>query len=182
MLTPDITRSDEDLRQILALQQRNLKKNLTDQQKQSGGFVTMEFSFDLMKNMHELAPSVIIRDGDKIIAYAIVLLTEGRNLYPDLECMFVSLDPLTWNGSPLTGYRYYVMGQICVDSAYRGNGLVAALYNEHRRIYKDQFDLLITEISTSNHRSMKAHERVGFRTIHTYRDHLDEWNVVVMEL
>ncbi|MGI8582907.1 MAG: hypothetical protein ACR2KX_11945 [Chitinophagaceae bacterium] len=36
-------------------------------------------------------------------------------------------------------------------------------------------------IKTKNYRSQKAHEKVGFITIHTYNDALDEWNVVAWD-
>ena len=55
------------------------------------------------------------------------------------------------------------------------------MYEHHKKIYQHQFDLLVTEISANNPRSQKAHEKVGFKTIHNYRDDIDEWNVVVWD-
>jgi L-amino acid N-acyltransferase YncA len=71
------------------------------------------------------------------------------------------------------------MGQICVDKEFRGKGLFEELYQGHKEIYGSGFDFIITEISTSNHRSLRAHEKVGFETIHQYTDEMDEWAVVV---
>jgi ribosomal protein S18 acetylase RimI-like enzyme len=71
------------------------------------------------------------------------------------------------------------MGQICVDKAYRGKGLVNMLYQKHREIYSSRFDFILTEISTANIRSIKAHEKLGFQSIHTYTDAMDEWRVVI---
>ncbi len=73
------------------------------------------------------------------------------------------------------------MGQICIAKVYRGQGLFEQLYNYHKEIYQPQFDLFVTEISTRNHRSLRAHEKVGFKTIHTHRDNLDEWRVVAWD-
>jgi hypothetical protein len=53
------------------------------------------------------------------------------------------------------------------------------LYQKHKDIYSSQFDFILTEISTSNHRSLKAHEKIGFKTIYSHIDEMDEWNVVV---
>ncbi|MEI9809865.1 MAG: hypothetical protein WDO16_19485 [Bacteroidota bacterium] len=91
------------------------------------------------------------------------------------------LDDLHWNNKPLNSYRFYVMGQICIAKVYRGQGLFEQLYNYHKEIYQPQFDLFVTEISTRNHRSLRAHEKVGFKTIHTHRDNLDEWRVVAWD-
>jgi ribosomal protein S18 acetylase RimI-like enzyme len=95
--------------------------------------------------------------------------------------MFHHLEELSYKDQPLFSYQFYCMGQICVDRPFRGMGLVNELYQKHKEVYRSKYDLLLTEISTSNIRSQKAHEKVGFSTIHTYTDALDEWNVVVWE-
>ncbi len=55
------------------------------------------------------------------------------------------------------------------------------LFKKHKELYSGKYELLVTEISTKNYRSLKAHEKVGFTTIHTYTDALDSWNVVVWD-
>jgi len=42
------------------------------------------------------------------------------------------------------------------------------------------FDYIITEISTRNHRSIRAHEKVGFETIKEYESDGKEWKIVLM--
>ena len=172
-----VTHSDE-LQQILKLQEENLLNNIDNAEMQSQGFVTLHHSIAILKKMHSLAPSVIIKDNDKVIAYALTMLRECRQLVPDLEPMFSLLDKLIWKNKPLNDYSFYVMGQICIAKPYRGQGLFDELYSHHKKIYQPQFDLFITEISTRNQRSIRAHERVGFETIHTHQDELDEWAVV----
>jgi hypothetical protein len=180
-LVPGITRTKEDLYNILALQQVNLKQNISTEEKSAQGFLTMHFSMELLSAITDLAPSIVIRDEDDIVAYAIVLLQDGRSLYPELEPMFSHLENCQWKDKEINQYSYYVMGQICVSKSYRGNNLVSLLYHEHRRQYESQFDFIVTEISTSNIRSLKAHAKVGFKLVDTYRDHLDEWNVVLWD-
>ena len=181
MLNAGLTNTESDLKQILALQERNLKQNLSTEEKSAEGFLTMQFSLEMLQQLHELAPSVVVRDEDEIIAYAIVLLKEGRNAYPDLENMFLHLETLSWNDKPLVDYKFYVMGQICIDKNYRGQQVFNMLYNKHRELYQNSFDCLVTEISTSNHRSLRAHKKIGFQTIHTYKDYMDEWDVVIWD-
>jgi RimJ/RimL family protein N-acetyltransferase len=88
---------------------------------------------------------------------------------------------LDWQGKQIQDYRFYVMGQICVAESHRGQGVFDGLYNAHKRLLSADFDLCVTEVATRNTRSSRAHERVGFRTIHTYQDHTDVWNVVVWD-
>jgi RimJ/RimL family protein N-acetyltransferase len=70
---------------------------------------------------------------------------------------------------------------VCIDIDYRGQGVFRLLFEKHKEVYNKRFQMLVTEISTSNAKSQRAHERVGFKTIHTYKDELDEWNVVVWD-
>ena len=178
MLHSTLTSSTAELRQILKLQQENLVQHIDETEIKSQGFVTLRHDLKILEQMHRLAPTVIIKDDDTVVAYALTMLQECRQLIPDLEAMFALLDQLSWNDKPLHEYSFYVMGQVCIDKQYRGQGLFDELYRHHKKIYQPRFDLFITEIATRNHRSIRAHERVGFKTIHTHRDELDEWAVV----
>lgn len=181
MLHTTLVNSTQDLEQILELQEQNLIRNIDKTEIQSQGFVTLHHSLAVLEQMHKLAPSVIIKDNDKVVAYALTMLKECRQLVPDLEPMFVMLDKLKWENKPLPGYRFYIVGQICIAKEYRGQGLVENLYAHHKKVYQSQFDLFVTEIATRNQRSIRAHERVGFKTIHIYHDDLDEWAVVAWD-
>jgi hypothetical protein len=181
MLSITTTSGTEDIQQILDLQERNLIRNLSDVEMRTEGFVTIHHSQDMLMKMHSLGPSIIIRDQSRVIAYALTMMREFSSLVPGLESMFERFESLQWQQKPINDYRYYVMGQICIDKAYRGQGLFDLLYQKHQSVYGNDFDFIVTEIATRNHRSLKAHERVGFKTINTYTDELDEWNVVLWD-
>ena len=181
MLSTGITITTSDLQQILDLQEENLIKNISDNEMKSEGFVTMHHSMDVLQKMHDLSPSIIIKDKNKIVAYALVMLRECRKLFPPLEPMFVVFDHLKWNNKPLNDQRFYAIGQICIARGYRGQGLFEMLYEGHKKRLSNEFDFTITEISTRNPRSLRAHERIGFKTIHNYKDELDDWAVVLWD-
>jgi len=60
--------------------------------------------------------------------------------------------------------------------------LFDALYAEHRIRFGGEFDWLVTEISTRNPRSAKAHARAGFVEIDHFQDAIDAWSVVGLRL
>lgn len=180
-MTATITQNTTDLEQILELQQCNLIRKLSTSERQDQGFVTVEHTKESLEQMHNLAPHIIIKDDGRVIAYALTMLKECRELIPELVTMFDAMDKLEYKGKPLNQYSFYVMGQVCVDKAYRGQGLFDKLYHHHKEVYSPRFELLVTEIATRNTRSLRAHERVGFKTINVNRDHLDEWAVVVWD-
>ena len=181
MLIATIVTTEKELEQIHLLNQKSLKQNLDEKERKQEGFVTWLYSMDLLKQMHELAPGIIVKDGDDVIAYALVTPKEAGIFHHDLKTMVDNLQTLHYNNKPLNDYNWYVMGQICIDKAYRGKGIFNMLYQKHKDLYSQKYDLLITEISVNNPRSLRAHEKVGFKIIHTYHDALDEWAVVVWD-
>lgn len=163
-----LVETERELEQILALQRRNLVAG-------PDGFVTVRHTLDVLKAMHAQLRSLVARDdaGD-VVGYALSMVREARVMLPILEPMFARLDALP----ALKGRRWYVMGQVCVDEAWRGLSVFDALYAGHRSHHATAHDALVTEIATRNGRSLRAHARVGFVEIDRYRDETDEWSVV----
>ncbi|WP_244221572.1 GNAT family N-acetyltransferase [Corallococcus exercitus] len=181
MPSPYVIRAVEsraELEQVLALQRRNLKQHLSEEERRTQGFVTVAHDLPTLERMHAVAPSIIALQGSELVAYALVMPRECREFVPVLEPMFALVEQLKDEGRPLRDQRFYVMGQICIDKAHRGKGLFEALYHQHREQLRGAFDCVVTEVSVHNRRSLRAHERLGFRTLHTYSDATDTWAVV----
>lgn len=174
--------SDADLKQILELQQINHRDHISAEEKMTNGFVTVKHDLDLLQKMSQSAKQIIAKDGDKVVGYALVMLTEFKTMIPVLTPMFDLLDTLSYKNKKLNAYQYYVMGQICIAEAYRGQGIFNALYKKHKEAYAHQFEFCLTEVSLSNQISLRAHERVGFETIHSFKDATDEWNILLWDL
>ena len=181
MLQSCMVNTEDELRQILHLQQLYLRGNNDPAEEKEQGFVTVHHTFEVLQQMHQLAPSVIVKEDDKVVAYALTMVNECRHLIPVLLPMFDLFDRIEYNGKSLKEYRFYVMGQIGVHKDYRGKGLVQLLYDKHKEAYATQYDFIITEIATRNGRSMRAHEKTGFKTIHQFSDETEEWNIVLWD-
>lgn len=177
----DIARTDEDLHQILRLQKLNLRNEIPEKTKQEQGFLTISHKIEELILMQQSTPQVVATKNGQVVAFALAMRRDLGKLIADFQPMFTILEELNWDVQKLSCYRYYLMGQICVDESCRGQGVFEGLYQKHKEIYSAEYDLCITEISTSNTRSQRAHERIGFQTIHTHKDHVDEWNVVAWE-
>lgn len=164
-------RVESELLQILELQRANLPPNLPPGEMASQGFVTVQHTLDVLQKMHALAPSMVAKDGDALAGYALVMPVECRAFVPLLEPMFQRLESFRLP-------RFYVMGQVCVGKEWRGRGVFDLLYEAHRRHLRAAYDCVVTEVSMRNTRSMRAHERVGFKLLERYRDRTDEWALV----
>ena len=173
--------TDDELIQVNALNRQNLKSNLSKQELEEQGFVTWLYSVHLLQQLQTIAPAIVVIDDGKVVGYALVTPVEAGNFHPDLQTMINNLGTINYKGKPLSSYTYYIMGQVCIDKDYRGKRVFNMLFQKHKELYRNKYELLVTEISTKNYRSQKAHEKVGFTTIYTYSDALDEWNVVVWD-
>jgi hypothetical protein len=180
-ITIQLAGTEAELNQILALQTANHKDSLSAENKKANGFVTVKHDLDLLKKMNAAAGQVIAKDGDFLAGYALVMLQEFSPLIPVLTPMFGMFNTLSYEGRELSSYKYYVMGQICVAESHRGQGVFQLLYEGHKKFYSSLFELCLTEVSSSNLRSMRAHEKVGFETIHTFEDKTDRWNILAWD-
>lgn len=175
--------SEADVQGILTLQQANLRKNVPIAVQVDQGFVTVEHDPDVLMRMNRAAPSIIAKDGDTVVGYALTMLPEfGANI-PELLPLFELINTLDYKGEPLSNYNWYVMGQVCVADGYRGQQVFDRMFQHHRAVYGDRYQLLITDISANNIRSLRAHARVGFETIHEFYDSAigETWIVVVWD-
>ncbi|OQP38888.1 GNAT family N-acetyltransferase [Niastella yeongjuensis] len=180
MITYTRSTTKEELEQILALQKQNLAVGLTEEQIAAQGFVTVSHSFTDLYKMNELEAHVIAKDNDRVIGYILAMTVRSRLDIPILLPMFDLFDAVTYQHKKIADYNYMVVGQVCVAADYRGQGVFDACYKAYSSYFNDKYDFAITEIATRNQRSLHAHKRVGFETIHSYvAPDGEEWNIVI---
>jgi ribosomal protein S18 acetylase RimI-like enzyme len=95
--------------------------------------------------------------------------------------MFDQFESLEFGRKPVAECNYLVIGQICVDKNYRGQGIFDRMYSAYGEMFSERFDFAITEIAVSNVRSIKAHQRVGFEVIHEFSDEAEDWAIVALD-
>jgi ribosomal protein S18 acetylase RimI-like enzyme len=181
MLTAQFITTEEELVQVAQLSAGNLVSNISAETKAKEGFVSWSYPLATLQLLHSIQPSVIVKDNTLVAGYALVLTPECIPYYPPLAAVIAHMQSIRYKDRPLTDLRTYLMGQICVHPDYRGKGVVDRLYQFHRQALSLRFDCCVTEISTSNIRSLKAHLKTGFCIIDTYRDEQDEWDVVLWD-
>lgn len=177
-------RSEADVQGILRLQQANLRKNVPIEVQLDQGFVTVEHDPTVLMRMNQAAPSIIAKDGDRVVGYALTMLPEFGTDVPELLPLFNLIDTLTYADKPMRLYDWYVMGQVCVGEEYRGQRVFDRMFQHHREVYSSRYQLLITDISANNTRSLRAHTRVGFEPIYAFFDPAigENWVVVALDL
>jgi GNAT superfamily N-acetyltransferase len=178
MIKLDIAATDQHFEQILDLQRRNHILALPPEVQDREGFVFAQHSVPTLRRMAAELPQAIALDGDAVVGYCLSLAVSLRATLPVLAPMFDHFDQCAYRGRPLSSHKFFVGGQVCVDRAYRGRGLLARLYEQVRRSAPLGYELCITEVSIRNQVSLRAHKRMGFEAFSTYSDEGEQWIVL----
>lgn len=184
MIRYTIATTKNELEQILVLQQRNLPSNISEEEKQQQGFVTVEHNFDLLKRMNDVCPHIIAKEKGLVIGYALcmhptfgdeieVLLPMFRHIEMAIASTSTSLNKELTN--------FMVMGQVCVDKEYRGQGVFRALYSKMKEELIPAYSAIITEVDTSNTRSLNAHSSIGFQKLSAYKSDGHDWELIYLK-
>lgn len=166
---------------IQTLQAENLRKHIDAAEAASQGFLMAEYSLEFLQSMHNAAPSIIAKDGDKVIGYALVATQAVRDEHDLLADLFNTIDRTLFEGKLLKGTAYVVVGQLCVSKDYRGQGLVQQLYGHFRACLENEYDFCITDVAQANTRSLKAHKNTGYQVIDTLSYGGIGWDIVLWD-
>ncbi len=157
-------KSTKDLEQILDLQKRNLFANVSEEERQQEGFVTVSHSLELLEKMNSVCPHIIAKYSDVVVGYALCMDPAFSQEIDVLKPMFAEIDTVYPSGE-----RYIVMGQICIDKNFRKKGIFRMLYKTMRKVTSADFGSIITEVDARNQRSLHAHYSVGFSELKLYK-------------
>ena len=171
LLTTEIT-------SLLELQYVNMIENLSAKKASEQGFLTFRYDETFISEMLTDMPQPVVRDGKLLIGYALATSKRTAALNPLTKTALDLCETLFVNEKALKDMKYYILGQICVKEVYRGKHIFDDLYEEHKRLFSNSYDCIVTEISQKNDRSLAVYKRVGFQIIHSYNDGKTDWNIV----
>lgn len=165
--------SEQELKQILALQQQNLPKNITPQESEQEGFLTVEHSMEVLKAMNDECGHIIAVEDGNVIGYALCMHPKFADEIEVLKPMFDEIKKVVRKKD-----SYMAMGQICVAKSHRGKGVFRNLYLTMKNRLPEGFDTIITEVDEKNKRSLQAHHAIGFKDLERYRSNGQNWRIV----
>ena len=181
--TIELTRvsSPTEIIGIRDLQALNLKQNITAEEAIDQGFLTAAYTIEYLQEMNAVSPSIIAKDGDKVVGYALVTTKDIRKGHDLIEGLFDAIDACEYNGKSLRDVSYVVVGQLCVAKEYRGQDLVQKLYGHFRDCLSNEFTYLVTDVAKANVRSLKAHKKRGFQVINELTYGGFGWDIVLWD-
>lgn len=175
------TQTLQELEEIKALQARHQKDKIPPELWATKGFVTATYTIALLEAMHRRLPAIIAKHHEKVVGYALVVDRAIIGHHPLLDDLFRQIDCLNYAGVPLATLQYTVVGQLCVDQEYSGQGVAQGLYKHYRNCYAAQFPYCITDVDRNNPRSLKSHLKAGFQIIGTLQYGGAEWDIVLWD-
>lgn len=182
MIEITIASTDQHFEEILVLQRRYHAKTVSTEVQNREGFVYAEHTVPLLRRMAAQSPQAIALFEGHVVGYCLTLPLPLRAEVPSLAPMFEHFERCTYRGKTLASRRYFVGGQVCVDRAHRGKGILARLYRHLGETLRATKDLCVTEIATRNAVSVRAHEKMGFEVISAYADAHEDWVIVAWDL
>ncbi len=167
--------------EILALQYKNLRQNLSPEDIESQGFVFVQHRPEALEAICISEPAVIAKDQNLLAGYALCMNKDHAQKVPELIDFFKEIDQLQYDGIALRNTTYLACGQICIAKEYRGQNLMSSLYR-HMQLLNTKYQYCITEVSSLNIRSLHAHFKVGFVPLHKHlsAEH-EEWQILLWD-
>ena len=152
--------TDFDLVGIKNLQTRNLKTNLSSEEKKAEGFLTAEYTMSFLKKINQKSPAVILKK-EKVEGYALAVTKELSKEHEVLNQLVVKFEKQKYKDTLLASENYIVVAQLCVDKSFRGMGFVEKMYSFFKSKYFD-YKYCVTAVDNKNLRSSKIHKKCGF--------------------
>jgi hypothetical protein len=176
-----LARKKTELKQIIELQKKNHLTAVDDDTAKDQGFVTAVHEYKVLEAMNASAATVIAKAGTLVVGYALTMKREFANDVPALTELFHRQDEAIHRGDRLGDVGYLVMGQLCVAEEARGQRVADRMYKYMRSCYSLHYPYLITAIDARNTRSLRVHERVGFKDLlrFTSAETGKDWVIVI---
>lgn len=141
---------------IIRLNSANFVANLAEAERHDG-FLSALFTLEQTAAMAEdLGTTVAIVDG-VLAGFLCAFRNDFEHGSPVVAKMIESYDRVRFEGQLLSSYDTYAYGPVCIDRAYRRQGLLRGLYEAQIRELAGQFEVGVALIARSNPHSMQAH-------------------------
>ena len=145
-----------DYEGILKLQAANYVVNLSEADRHEG-FLSAEFSREQVAAMAEDLGIMIAVESGVVAGYLCAFRNDFNHGSPVLAEMLNSYDRVELEGKPLSSYRSYIYGPVCIGKDYRRRGLLRGLFEAQKRDLMGQFDVGVAFVARSNSHSLQAH-------------------------
>jgi hypothetical protein len=130
--------------------------NLSEEERKEG-FLSAEFSPTQVAEMARDLGTTIATVDREVAAFLCAFRKEFNHESPVVAKMLDGYDSVKFEGKPLSAYKSYIYGPVCIDRAHRRRGLLRGLYEAQKQDLAGRFDIGVAFVSRSNPHSLHAH-------------------------
>ena len=146
----------EDFSAILKIQSANYVGNLAVEER-AEGFLSAEFSPEQVAQMARDLGIIVASDSNSVLGYLCGFRCDFDHRSPVLAKMLETFDSAEYEGKPLSLYKTFIYGPICIDPSHRGRSLLRGLYQALKREVTGKFEIGVAFVARNNPHSLRAH-------------------------
>ena len=132
---------------------------------------------EILKVMNKVCPHIIAKSDSRVVGYALCMHPQFADEIAVLRPMFAEIDSVLPKND-----KYIVMVQVCIDKAFRRQGVFRQLYRTMQDAVRPEFHRIITEVDTENTRSLQAHYAIGFVDLKSYQLDHRVWKLISLNV
>lgn len=161
--------SPADIQGVLSLHATYHIETISDEDRVDG-FVTTPFTPALLLELIQQEKGLFIAKQEGIVvAYIMFASWHYWSKWPIFQHMISLLPTLTYGGNALNTDNSFQYGPVCVHKAFRGQGVLEALFAVAKQEMALRYKVLLTFINKKNPRSFAFHTRkIGLEVIHEF--------------
>ncbi len=154
-----------DIEGILILQGKNLYSNLNEVERKQG-FVTTPFTVSQIEEILKQNGLFVAENEHRtIVAYVFAGSWKYFEQWEIFNFMVSRFPQLSFHGIEITTTNSFQYGPICIDTRFRGTGLLNQIFEEMRLEFRKIFPVAVTFINKINVISEMAHKKLGWEII-----------------
>lgn len=174
---------EQDYKQIESLQEASHFKNVSDAEKENEGFVSVKTTIPMLRKLNSDIGILVAVQNSNVIGYELPLDLENAGKIHLLDPFIERILNLKYKEKKLSEFRIIIEGQILVKKGYKGIGIAEKLHKNFIKLLKLNYDLIITEVSNQNPRSLHVHKKkLGFSVLEQYSAKGKDWYILIQDL
>ncbi len=146
----------QDFSAILKIQSANYVGNLAAEER-GEGFLSAEFTPEQVAEMAGDLGIIVASDSGSLLGYLCGFRCDFNHQSPVLAKMLKAFDSVRYEGKPLSLYKVFIYGPVCIDRPHRRRGLLRGLYEALKREVTGQFEVGVAFVARNNPHSLRAH-------------------------
>lgn len=172
----------DDIEGVKALLECYHVKNLTTEQRENG-FVTTDMTPLQLSQLSEKEHGVIIavdEHSGRIVGLLLGASWAFLKPWPMFDYMAGILNDYTFDGEALDINTSYQYGPICIDEAFRSQGIGESLLAYQRQVFASRYPVVVTFVNVLNPRSYAFHRRNHFEDLGYFHFNNNQYYMLAM--